>query len=258
MAQQNRLLGPHDRAIDIPFYQGADGQKDASAIEILQEYLTATDVGESGSLTLQGSILISPDSKREQGTATLAVEGSNRFRFDIQTSTGSVSTRVDGFTGAIQRQGQNAIRIPAETAMSGAFITPWLIRTLLNDTRLSVVNRGMVSVDGNSFLKLTLHRPLCLGIGRCSPELQRLRLTTDLYLNPTTHLLVKSAEQVRLSEQLPTRSLRVITYQNYNQVNGTAYVPSIYEETLNGQQVWIFNVAQASIGSQLEQSYFRF
>jgi hypothetical protein len=257
-AQQRTLTGVYDRSINLPTFEGRDGQQDASAIQALEEYVSATGLGRSGSVTLQGDIVISPDSQRQQGTATLTVEGSNRFRFDIHTSTGNVSTRIEGLTGSIQRDEQGVYRMPAETAMSGAIISPWTIETLLKDERLSVENRGIVSVDGSSLLKITLHRPLCLHAGGCAPDLQKLRLTTDLYLDPHTHLLIKSVETVRLSEQLPTRSLRVITYGDYHQLNGAAMVPFEYRETLNGQLIWNLTTTEASIGNRHEQSYFRF
>ena len=257
-AQQRNLTGVHDRSISLPVFEGRDGQQDASAVQALEEYVSATGMGRSGSVSLQGDIVISPDSQRQQGTATLTVEGSNRFRFDIHTSAGNVSTRIEGLTGSIQRDEQGVYRMPAETAMSGAIISPWTIEALLKDGRLSVVNRGVVSVDGSSLLRITLHRPLCLHAGGCAPDLQKLRLTTDLYLDPHTHLLTKSVETIRLSEQLPTRSLRVITYGDYHQVNGAAMVPFEYRETLNGQLIWNLTATEASIGNRHEQSYFRF
>lgn len=77
-AQQRNLTGLYDRSISLPTFEGKDGQQDASAIQALKEYVSATGLDRSRSVTLQGNIVISPDSQKQQGTATLTVEGSNR------------------------------------------------------------------------------------------------------------------------------------------------------------------------------------
>jgi hypothetical protein len=126
----------------------------------------------------------------------------------------------------------------------------------MNEPLVSFQTQGSVVIDNESMLKITLHRPICAR-SSCPEHLQRIRLTTDLYFDNQSHLLVKSVEMIRLSETGPAKALRVITYSDYRQA-GQALVPYKYTETLNGQFIWSLGVSDVSFLDVHEQSYFHF
>lgn len=257
-AQHLGITGKHDQMIAAPSYSGPDGKVDAQSARALQDYVAASALDNTSGITLQGDMIADPDANRTRSSATVYIESGNRFRFDIQAPTGNVSSRVEGQSGAIQRDQKGLVSIPQETAMSGAFVTPWIIQSILKDKRSSSVYVGVVAVDGENLIKVTLNRPLCVQDRGCPQQMQALRQAMDLYFAPQTHLLIKSAELIRLSERSSNKSLRVTTYRDYRKTDGAALLPYEYSETINGQLVWEFKAGEVSIGAQHAQSHFRF
>jgi hypothetical protein len=239
-----------------PTFEGPEGVKDSSALRVVHGYLKETSLGQSASMIVDGQIVIGEPASREEGDATWTLEAGGRFRFDIHTSTGSVSTRIDGMSGSLQREDMNILRIPMETAAAGPLITPWTMSESLSDPRVSISDGGETVIEGKSLFKVVFRRPVC-ALSGCPEYLQRLRLTTDLYFDSHSYLLMKSVDEIRLSETSMAKVLRVITYGEYRQAD-QSLVAHQYAETLDGQLSWTFAASRISLGKPHDQSHFHF
>ena len=84
-----------------------------------------------------------------------------------------------------------------------------------------------------------------------------LTTVTDLYFNPQTHFLMKSANSVLGTRPSPEQMVQVITYEGYRAINGMQ-VASRYRQTLNGQILWTLQLNQIQLNQGLPQSDFHF
>jgi len=126
----------------------------------------------------------------------------------------------------------------------------------LSDPRVSISDGGETVIEGKSLFKVVFRRPVC-ALSGCPEYLQRLRLTTDLYFDSHSYLLMKSVDEIRLSETSMAKVLRVITYGEYRQAD-QSLVAHQYAETLDGQLSWTFAASRISLGKPHDQSHFHF
>lgn len=255
-AQQRRILGVYDTDIPAPTFAGPVGAKDQAALAALKNYLKTTNTGSYQDITLDGNILTDTSAGSVIEHATLVLEPVRRFRFDIQGQTGAVSTRIDGMAGALHRENAQVQLIPTETAFAGILISPWMLLDALDNPQVTVRDSGTASIQGQPLHKVTISRTPCLS-SVCPNYLKRVQLNTDLYFDTRSGLLIKSVDDIRLSEASPAMALRVISYGGYKQVS-QSLVPFEYSETIGGQRSWVFVVSTADFADPHDASFFTF
>jgi hypothetical protein len=242
-----------DRDVAIPKATGALGRQDTAALKEITEHLAT--VGSAPWLGMQGTGQIVYGAKDPTAySATLSILGNDRFRLDSQTNKGEMSLRIHGQVGKIQGTGGPAETIPPEAAAAGIF--PFgLVRTLhFPGPETSLIDHGLTTVGGVQLHRITAETP---SIGRDPVTKSRRTVAIDLYFDPASHLLAKSASSSFIAVGHSAKFLRVVTYSDYRKV-GTAMVPFRYTESMDGQQYWALQLSDAQLNPALDAAYFRF
>jgi len=242
-----------DTDVPIPAATGAPGQQDTAAAKEITEHLTI--VGSVPWLGMQGTGQIVYGSKDTTAySATLSMMGSDQFRLDAQTNSGEMSLRIHGQLGKVQGGGGPARTIPSETAAVGIFPFGLVRTTHFPGPGTSLIDHGLTAVGGVQLHRITVETP---SIGRDPVTKARRMIAIDLYFDPASHLLVKSASSSLVALGHSSRFLRVVTYSDYRKV-GAAMVPFRYTESMDGQQYWVLQLSDAQLNPALDTAYFQF
>jgi hypothetical protein len=203
----------------------------------------------TGTLTYPGG------QTQQQSPATLTMQSGDSYRLDIEASDGQRSIRIKGSTGQIlDSKGINHY-LPLATARGGFVAFPKLMIAAFPEEQISVLDQGMVSIDGKPLRRLTIEEPLFEGT---TPATYNQVSTTDFYFDPTTHLLIKSVGSVQLDSADRERYLQAITYSDYQLVDNVLLLPFAYVQTLNGQRQWAFQATSIQLKPSISASYFSF
>jgi hypothetical protein len=245
--------GPLDADIVIPTTSGVLGQKDAGALTELASHRTA--VGSNPWIGMQGTGTITYATQDSPAyDATLSNLSADRFRLDAQTTKGETSIRINGTVGKIQGSDGKISIIPSDTASLKLFAFE-LPRALdFSGPKVSLLDRGIVSVGDTRLHRITFEFPS--SIRNPVDKLQQTNVI-DLYLDPESHLLIKSASLILLADSRPTRFLSVVTYSDYRKV-GASLIPFRYSETLEGQQCRTLQLSDVQLNPTLNSTYFDF
>ncbi len=249
----NSAFGPLDKDVATPNATGVLGHQDTAALKEVTEHLAT--VGSTPWLGMQGTGQIVYGSKDPTAySATLSTMGSDQFRLDAQTNKGEMSLRIHGPVGKIQGTGGPAEIIPPETAAAGIF--PFgLVRTVhFPGRQTSLMDHGLTAVDGVQLHRITVESP---SFGRDPVTKSRRTIAIDLYFDPATHLLAKSASSSFISVGHSAKFLRVVTYSDYRKV-GTSMVPFRYDESMDGQQYWALQLSNVQLNPVFDATYFQF
>jgi hypothetical protein len=246
-------LGAIDGDIVVPNATGALGHQDAAALKEITEHLAV--VGSAPWLGMQGTGQIVYGAKDPTAySATLSILQNDRFRLDAQTNKGEMSLRIHGPVGKIQGSGGPTETIPPDTAAAGIF--PFgLVRTVHFPGRdTSLIDHGLTTAGGVQLHRITVETP---SIGRDPVTKSRRTIAIDLYFDPATHLLAKSASSSFIAVGHSAKFLRVVTYSDYRKV-GTAMVPFRYDESMDGQQYWVLQLSDVQLNPVFDVTYFQF
>ncbi|WP_442300008.1 hypothetical protein [Terriglobus sp. 2YAB30_2] len=194
---------------------------------------------------MQGSGLITYSSDQNSYSATLTIIGSKRFRLDVQTPIGAFSSRINNRLGSIQQPDGKMFPLAPEIAASG-IVQFELPRLADLQARSSVLDHGVTVIDGMSLHRVTIEQPLT----------PRKNIATDLYFDPQTHLLVKTANAIR-PNGAQSELLRVITYGDYRPVDGVM-IPFLYTQSLDGQKQWTIQLSEVQLNPNIQSNYFEF
>ncbi len=186
--------------------------------------------------------------------ATLSMIGSDRFRLDAQTNKGEMSIRISGRVGKIQGSGASSSTIPPETAAIGIFPFGLVRMAHFPGRETSLIDHGLIAEDGVELHRITVQ---IASIGRDPATKSRRTIPMDLYFDPTSHLLAKSASSGFIAEGHSARFLRVVTYSDYRKV-GTSMVPFRYSESMDGQQYWVLQLSDVQLNPSFDATYFQF
>jgi hypothetical protein len=247
-----RIYGPLDSDVAVPVKTGTLIHVDASAIQEIKSHCQV--VGSTPWTGMQGTgqITYGTDSTSAY-SATLSINGDKAFRLDAQTLDGALSIKINGKVGIIQQGEGKPIYISAATAASGLlqFEMPRLANFPGQAT--SLTDRGSMAIDGDTLHRITTETPLTSN----AADVSRDPVVTDLYFDSTSHLLIKSANSIRLEGAGKNEFLRVITYEDYRSVGGSL-VPFRYTQTLNGQKQWTLQLSDVQLNPDLPASLFEF
>lgn len=246
-----RVYGAEDQTVPVPTLVGTLGQKDAAALQELIDYLKAVNIVKWQGMQASGTLI---DGSGQSERATLTVLNGDNFRLDVETPHGERSTRISGTYGKTLEADGKSYFLPATTAQAGLLAFPKLLVSTFPRASTSFIDRGQVAIAGQSLHRITLEEP-AISNGS-TPNLNEISVT-DLYFDPTTHLLMKSASSVQLDSADREYYLIVLTYGDYGTVQG-GLIPSRYSQSLNGQRQWTLQLNTPNLQPSVDSSYFHF
>jgi hypothetical protein len=238
----------------MPTTASVGGTSDQAAQGLLQSYLQAAGGGQWKGIQATGTITYAGNEAPPQGSATLTIAREGFTRLDVTNSLGNTSLKIRGAGGAFQDVKGKLHRLDVQNARAGLFLFPDLLSPgFANHQGLTINASGVVEFNSRAFSRLSLTRPTIDGPSRAHTEF----VTTDFYLSPDTSLLYKSVDMVGSLAPSPRRYMRVITYEDYRQVDGVE-IPFRYTETINGQRAWVLQLTTAQPQPESDPAYFTF
>lgn len=268
-----RIYGAEDQDVLKPHTTGLLGRIDPTALQAVNEYRAIINAPSWQGMQGAGSLTYPAATTN---SATLMVLGGTRYRLDTETQQGLRSLRISGGYGVDQDEKGKQSFLQASTAAAGLMAFPRLLSSSFPNVAISsLVDQGMVSVNGRQFQRITLEvpaagmvlNPLNSSTGgsasSSSPQNQpnsiqkQQDIATDLYFDPSTHLLIKSVDAVLVVGTGSEKYIRAMTYGDYRQVNGSM-IPFLYRLTLNGQPEWQLQLNQVEVNTSLTESQFQF
>ncbi len=254
-SQATRIFGTDDQDVALPKASTNSANQDPGALELLHAYLSAEGASQWQGVQATGSITYAGNEASPEGSATLTITRDGFTRLDVTNSLGNTSLRIRGASGAFQDVNGKLHRLPLRNARAGLFVYPFLLSPPLSEQQQLSLSSGTSQLQGKTFDKLSFTRPV---VGRqASSRARSESMTTDLYLFPDTHLLYKSVELTEALDPSPERYIRVVTYEDYREVEGVK-LPFRYTETINGQRSWVLQLTAAQTEAQTDPSYFTF
>jgi len=250
--ESTRIYGPEDQAVPTPEFVGTIGEQDASALQEITNYRTAVNAAAWTGLQATGTLT---DILGNTDQATLTILGSDNYRLDVTTPIGQRSTRISGPSGASLGDDGKTFYMPPITARGGLVAFPLLLVSTFPDPTATIVDRGHVQLDGRLLQRITLEEEVFPT--QSAPSSNDLSVT-DLYFDPSSHLLIKSASFVQIDSANRARYLIVVTYGDYQAFSGVL-VPLSLTETMNGQIQWTLQLnAPSAPPASVDSSYFDF
>lgn len=235
-----------------PTASGILGHVDTGALAEVSAHFKA--VGSMPWTGMQGTGQITYGTDGSPYSATLTILGNTGFRLDALTPNGQLSIRISGTYGKILEADGHQYPILPDTAASGIFQFQMLRLANFPKQTASLIDHGDVLTNGQNLHRVTFEFPV--GDPAANKEKQK-TVATDFYFDPTSHLLVKSANTIHINGAGNNDFLREITYGDYRQV-GSSLIPFRYTQTLNGQQQWVLQLSEVQLDPTLQAAYFTF
>ena len=243
--------GALDSAINPPERTATLGQQDASALAELAANVRTT--GTSAWLGMRGTGKITyGGTDAAEYEATLSILGNVGFRLDSRTADGTTSVRIYKRMGKIQDEKGSFTLLVPNTASTGIFQFALPKEHVSAATNVSILDHGLSEVSGGKLHRITVEIPA----GNFEAK-RKATVATDLYFDPTSHFVVKSANTIRMNGVGNVDFLRVITYDDYRAVNGTM-IPFRFTQTLDGQKQWTLQLTDVQLNPALKADFFQF
>ena len=249
MAALTRIFGSEDKDVALPRATLPLGRKDASAIQLLTSFLTDSNLLRWPGIQANGTFTDMESSY----PAVLTILGGNQCRLDIADPAGARSIRIHGGQGVIQESSAAKHSLPVSTASLGLFALETLVEHL-SDIKSSILDGGLVSVDGVTLHLMTLQVPSRPDINPASAEEVSV---LDLYFDQNMRQLRKSVSLIRVDNRDRAYYLQSETYSDYRRV-GDSTLPFSFAQTLNGQRQWTLQLTAVHTNPAVAASYFRF
>ncbi len=246
-----RIHGSLDAEIPIPGSPSTIIRQDPAALAELTAHLNA--VGQKPWVGFQAIGTISYSATGANPVpVTIYIFPKNEFRMDVALAKGIWSTRIFEYEGGEMPPNSKAYFLPSETAAVG-FIHFQHLRTAgFPDATTSFIDKGMVPVNGS-----LLHGITTAFATTHSGILPKVFIPLDLYFDPHTHLLIKSSTRIKLPSSGDASLHEVMTYSNYQNVNGTQ-LPFGFRETIDGDFRWEITLTQVNLVSAPPSAFFTF
>jgi hypothetical protein len=250
-----RITGSLDSDVLIPDLptNSAAHSSDAAALQVLANYLKSVNASTWGGMQAVGTFSSPNGSSIVLSPATLTVRDGDSFRLDVQISEGNRSFRIEGGIGQILESDGKKHVVPSIAAKSFLVAFPHLLMPGFPDTQAILLDRGLVTIETRSLHRITVIETVLLD----SLHSQSGTGVLDLYFDPMSHFLIKSAQYVQLDSGDRAHYLQVVSYSNYQAVEGVQ-IPFTISQTLNGQKQWAMNLTEVNLHPTLDKSYFRF
>lgn len=240
-----------EQGFAIPATTGVLGKRDAGALTEINAHLMAIGVNGWQSLEATGTLTY-PDGVAH--AASLYLRGSKFQRLDIEMESGTRSVRIGGFAGRYQSEGGNQESLPPATSSAGLVAFPRIWADAAVSVNESLYDKHLYAGTGSNLHRITMEYAL---EGPGGSHLGNTTAATDLYFEPSTHLLDYSVDAVTFNG--PTRQLfqRVTSYEQYQPFGGVK-IPTVIKQYLNGQLQWTLQINQVTVNSNPEASAFSF
>lgn len=235
--------------------------KDPQAVAVLNQALTVAGGGTAikaiTDYTATGNMIYhwNPEA---QGTVTILGLGLNQIRIDANLprgirssvlSNGQTTTKAED--GSIKQYPPpyptpSSEAFPYQPPMfPGSLLFPHAqIVFALNSSSYSVLDKGLVQVDGHSAHEIALQADLP---GPIDPMSQY--HTRDIFLDAST-------SQVLMTQDVaPGNVIRAVLYSDYRAVNGVL-VPFSIKEQVAGQETWSIQLNQLGFNTGLQDASF--
>ncbi len=247
------IHGNYDQEVPTPqFVMLLGWRQDAGTLQEINAFRAVTGIQSWNDMTGQGTIRYgNKQDAAEQ--ALLEIRQPGEYRLDTGSNSSEQRTmRIAQSLGAWQRGSDSPKFIDARDAAVGLFAFPRLEEQGFPSSSDLLIDQGTVSVEGSIYHRITVERPP-LASGNANDFSSW--VTIDLYFDPRTHLLEKSASCVHGGGQ--ATMVRVFTYGQYEKVDGTLF-PMTYRETLNGQLAWTLQLSEVHLNTGLSPQDFHF
>jgi hypothetical protein len=248
---QGRNQGGLDGEVPTPtLSQSTVASQDSTAIAELKAYEKVT--GLSGWSGMQASGTTTYVDAPELMATTLSMLPGNRVKLSVTSSKGNNVTVTNGDFGHVHYAGASDSRLPA-LAIVGGLIPFDLPAFVVNSpTSFSIIDQGTVTLSGEALHRVTVERVINHRDGGVGGDQ---RAPVDLYFDPSTHLLRKSAALFMLPSAGRHRFVRVLTYANYT-ASGSTQIPHLISETLDGQATWSLQLSSVSLTAPAADNIF--
>jgi hypothetical protein len=243
------LLRAQEQSFPQPPVTGVLGNKDEGALAEITAYLQALSV--TGWHDLEGSGTLTFPAG-EPYSAELYLSGARNSRLDIAMSSGTRSFRVNKSSGTFHDEKGNQGSLFPETFSKGIVAFPRVWTEAVSSSRISLHDQGVFTGTGQSLHRITMEYPFEHANNGFDPT-----VATDLYFDPTTHLLVISVDELRLQESPNRLFLRVTRYSNYQQLGGLSF-PTAIQQTLDGQLQWNLQISRLTVNTNPQETTFSF
>lgn len=244
---------PSIGGVPVPVRTGVLGKQDPIAMAELAAHFAA--VGSVGWGGMQGTGTMTFDSEGATAyPATFSNLHGSMFRLDVQEQSKVLSIRIHGPVGKIRDGDGAAVTMPPETALAGLYPFGRFRRASVRSTSTSISDRGVSTVGGVQLHRISVEYA---SLGKSSSVGARETIVTDLYFDPTTHLLVQSASTEKASSGRQASFLIVVSYGDYRTV-GTSLIPFRYTETIEGQLYSTLQLSSVELNPNLTSSFFDF
>lgn len=253
-AQSNvtRIYGPTDSEIVLPINTASrPGQVDAAALTEIRQFQKAVGITQWTGMQASGTFT---ENGREALNAALAILHGHQFRLDITTPKGIRSIRISDTSGQIEDGKGKKSFIPNTTAKAGILAFPRLLENSFPGPKVTLVDQGTVQIEGRPLHRITLAESIFPGVVKQQTTNVSL---IDLYFDPSSHLLIKSAGYSQLDYKDRQRYLIVVTYGDYQNVQGNL-IPLSYSQSLNGQPQWTLQLTNPIFQPTVDAAYFHF
>ena len=246
-----KVTGPADGGFRYPNFAGRLGEKDTTAVVVLEAYLAAAAPRGSEGFCGTGTIAVGLGGAANLN-ASLAIDGDGRSRLDMSAPAGLRSVRMNGLNGGIVQEDGTIMRFPAPVSRAGLFPTSATLRRILKNKETALRDDGEITVSGTRYRAITVAQPLLPGRPNNSliPP-----VVTQLFFDPTTHLLMKAVDSVVLSESSRSRHIRVVSFTNYGR-HGEEAVPTAISEARDGQATYRLTLTDVQAPCSKPDSYF--
>ncbi len=254
-----RVYGPVDRDVAVPRETGVFGHVDPAASTEIVEHIKAVGASTWHDMYATGKITYPNGDKAEVDDATFSILNGDSYRLDINAPQGTRSIRVLGGFGAIQESDGTKDFLLPSTAAQGLAAFPQLRVATFPTNHTSIYDKGTLTVDGKVLHRLAVERPLgSVAMGDYSATKKRTPpdIVTDLYFDPTSHLLSKSAASIRLSGSR-SEFIQCVTYDDYQKIDNSL-IPFRFTQSLNGQVQWVLQLDHVELNTGLKQANFHF
>jgi len=235
--------------------------KDPQAVTILNAMLNASGgpaaISSIQDFTGTGNITYYWAGEQVQGSVTVQGMGINNFRIDSNLSNGTRTWAVSGYGGVLitpdgQRHGS-----PFYNLMTAGSMTLPQIRVaaLLTDTSTAISCVGPVTVDGQQVTQVHFSPSISAPVPSNTISSFSNLGSFDVYINPTTSLIVRLSETVRSESDISITYQHEIEFANYQQM-GIVTVPLTITERVAGQKSWSIVLSGVTFNSGLSTGTF--
>lgn len=234
--------------------------RDPQALTILNNSISAVGglsaVGNIQDYTGTGNMTFYWANDPVQAQVTVRGMGTGYYRCDASLPNGTRTWAVAQFSGVlINPDGSRVPSASVNLATAGSLTLPYLrLASILMDSTTSISYGGPITTATGSQVYDIHFAPNLFGSNSTPPGLTGVG-SFDLYIDPTSSLVVAFIENAHLDSNFQQTIQHEIDFSNYQQISG-ALVPMTITERVSGQETWSIQLSSLSFNSGLTAQTF--